>query len=323
MKIFHGYKNIENLKDPVAAIGIFDGLHIGHKKVITRVLNTRDDTCHKVIITFDPHPRSVLYPRKKLPRIMSLDHRLLLFEKMGIDAVIIIKFTDFIAEMGPEEFIRRVVSSMGIKAAYVGSNFHFGRKKSGNIDLFKKIGRKYGVVVHSVDPVKKQGKIVSSTWLRALIRSGRLSDAEKLLRRPVSILGTVVSGEARGRGWGIPTANIDPHHEVIPPPGVYAVKIDHAGRLYNGVLNVGFKPTFYGRKLRRRKEPCIEVNLFDYSGDLYGKALEIFFIKKIRKEKKFKKEAVLVDQIRKDKEKAALFLKKPEISRKIKKYKYL
>ena len=324
MKILYGYRDLnKKLKDPIAAIGIFDGIHLGHKRVIKRILNLREPGRDKVVVTFDPHPLTVLHPKKAPPRIMSLEHRLHIFEKMGLDATVIIRFTDFIAAMPPEEFIKRVLHGIGARKVYVGANFHFGRKKSGNVETFKRIGRDHGIDVKTVQPVKRRGRTISSTWLRKLISSGDIKNAEKLLRRPVSVMGTVVAGDRRGRALGVPTANVDPHQEVIPPPGVYAVKVDIDGKLFDGVLNVGFKPTFYGRKLKKRKEPHIEAHLVNFKGELYGKHLEIFFLKKLRREKKFKSEEALKRQIAKDLNHANRFLTCKRNLWKIKRYKYL
>jgi len=323
MKIYYGYRKATDLKDPIVAIGIFDGLHVGHKRVINRMLRVREPGRDRVILTFDPHPRSVLNPAKPSPRIMSLEHRLLIFRKMGVDAVIVLHFSEYIAGMSPGDFIKKVIVGIGARTVYVGANFHFGRGKAGDVDTFKDMGGMYGVDVRKVMPVRKNGRVVSSTWVRSLVSKGRISEAEKLLRRPVSILGSVVRGDERGTELGVPTANIDAHQEVIPPPGVYAVKIDIEGGLYDGVLNVGFNPTFYGRSLKRRKEPHIEVHVFDFTGHLYGLSVEIFFIKRMRSEKKFRSADKLVKQIKADKEKARELLESPVILRRIRKYKYL
>ncbi len=324
MKTLYGYRDIGGkLKDPVAAIGIFDGIHLGHKRVINKVISSAAAGQDKVIITFDPHPQAVLDPGKNPPRIMSLDHRLSIFEKMGVDATVVIRFTDFIASMSPEEFTKRVLVATGAKKIFVGSNFHFGSGKSGNVRMFKDLGEKYGISVNAVGPVKKRGRVVSSTWVRSLIARGEIEKAENLLRRPVSVLGTVVHGDSRGKELGVPTANIDPHHEVIPPPGVYAVKVDVGGDLLDGVLNVGFKPTFYGRKLKKRKEPHIEVHIKEFDKDLYGHTLEVFFIKRLRREKKFRSEEALKKQIAKDTELASNLLSGKRVIHKIKRYKQL
>ncbi|MFH1552396.1 MAG: bifunctional riboflavin kinase/FAD synthetase [Candidatus Omnitrophota bacterium] len=322
MKVLYGYRDLdEKLEDPIVAIGVFDGIHIGHKRVIKKVLNSRERGRDRAVVTFDPHPQTVLHPGKTPSRIMSLEHRLFIFEKMGLDATIVIRFTDFIAMMPPEEFVRRVLRGIGARKVYVGDNFHFGRGKSGNIETFIQIGKDCGIDVRTVRPVTEKGKVVSSTWLRKLIMAGDIKKAQQLLSRPVSVLGTVVTGERRGGAFGVPTANIDPHHEVIPPPGVYAAKVDIDGKLFNGVLNIGFKPTFYGKRLKRRKEPHIEVHVIGFKGDLYGKSIEIFFVKRLRRERKFKSVDMLKSQIARDVVRAKKVLTAKDIVLKIKRYK--
>jgi riboflavin kinase/FMN adenylyltransferase len=322
MKILHGYRNLRGeLRDPIIAIGIFDGIHIGHKRVIKKILNLRAPGRDKVIVTFDPHPQSVLKQRKTSPRIMSLEHRLFIFERMGLDAVIVIRFTEFIAAMPPEEFVKRILHGIGARKVYVGGNFHFGQGQKGDVETLRKIGGDLGIDIVPVRPVKKRRKVVSSTWLRRLISTGKLKKAEELLRRPVSVLGTVVKGDKRGGALGVPTANIDPHQEVIPPPGVYVVQVDVGGKLFDGVLNIGFKPTFYGRKLKRRKEPYIEAHIIDFKGDLYGRFLEIFFIRRLRREKRFKNAEMFRRQIARDIEGAKKVLEGEGAARKIKRYK--
>ncbi|MBL7072957.1 MAG: bifunctional riboflavin kinase/FAD synthetase [Candidatus Omnitrophica bacterium] len=324
MKVLYGYKNLgKKLKNPTAAIGIFDGIHIGHKRVLKKVLSSKGKAKERIVITFDPHPRTILCPKKRPLRIMSLEHRLMIFEKMGMDATVIIRFTDFVAGMTPEEFIKKILLHLGTQKVYVGGNFHFGKGKSGNLATLRALGKKHGIDVTGIAPVSRRGRVVSSSLLRKLIARGNISKAAHLLRRPVSILGTVVAGENRGESYGFPTANIDPHQEVLPPVGVYAVKVDVDGKLFDGVMNIGFKPTFFGSKLKRRREPQIEAHIIGFKGNLYTKALEIFFIKKLRREKRFKDEIKLKRQIERDIERAKKFLKSQKITRKISKYKYL
>ncbi len=321
MKILYGYRDLQKeLRDPIVAIGVFDGIHIGHMRVINKVLSFRSPARDKAIVTFDPHPLAIIRPGKHPPRIMSLEHRLSIFEKMKLDAVIILRFTPFIAQMSPEEFVKRVLGGIGTRTVYVGNNFYFGRGRRGDVNVFRKIGRAQGIDIKTVQPVKKKGKIVSSTWLRGLISKGKIDRARELLRRPVSVFGTVVKGDKRGSGFGVPTANIDPHHEVVPPPGVYAVKVDTGTGLFDGVLNIGFKPTFYGRKLRKRKEPWIEVHIINFRGNIYGHLLEIFFIKRLRQEKKFRNEKALKLQIEADLRQTREVLEGNRAVRKIGKY---
>jgi len=309
VKVLYGYKGAsKELRAPVMAIGVFDGVHKGHKKVLEGLLDDADKNGDKVVMTFDPHPRTVLCPGKTAPRIMSLEHRLSIFEKMGMDAVIVLHFTEAMAEMTAEDFVKNVIRGTGAKKVYVGGNFYFGKGRKGDPYELIRMGEKYGIHVKKISPVTSGKKTVSSTWLRQLISSGKITTAGKLLERPVSVLGTVVKGDQRGRTLGAPTANIDPHQEVIPPPGVYAVMVDVGGTLRKGVLNVGFKPTFYGSHLKKREEPHIEVNLMGYKGDLYGTVLEIFFIKRLRSEKRFGSPQALSAQIQRDTTKAERIL---------------
>lgn len=312
MKVLYGYRNARNeLKTPVvAAIGVFDGIHIGHKRVIGKVLSYRGSCGDRVVITFDPHPLAVLRPEKKPLRIMSLEHRISIFERMGLDATVVINFSDFIAMMSPEEFVKNVLADIGARKIYVGSNFHFGRGRSGNIERLREIAARHGMDVEVVNPVKLGRRVASSTWLRSLIARGDLKKAEKLLRRPVSVYGTVVKGDERGRKLGIPTANIDPHQEVLPPPGVYAVRISAAGELYDGVLNIGYRPTFYGKSPNRRQEPLIEAHIMDFDGCLYGTNIEIFFVDRLRREKRFGTEESLIAQVKRDMENARALIKR-------------
>jgi riboflavin kinase/FMN adenylyltransferase len=300
MKILHGYRNGKELKDPVMAIGIFDGVHIGHMKVLNNVLRKSGPGNDRVILTFDPHPKIVLGKADKTIRIMSLEHRLSIFSNLGFDAAIVINFTDHISMLSPGDFVKKILCHFGTKKVFVGSNFRFGYKQSGTVSDFHSLAFSEGIEINRVNPVKKAGRIVSSTWLRKLISRGELEKASLLLRRPVSVLGTVVGGDKIARQLGFPTANIDPHHEVIPPPGVYAVKVRIGHIIYDGVLNIGVKPTFYGNRLKKRKEQCVEVHISGFSGRLYHRDVEIFFIKRIRGEKKFKTDALLKKRIEKD-----------------------
>lgn len=324
MKVFYGYRGLNNrLRDPVLAIGIFDGIHIGHRRVLARVLNLRGARRDRAVLTFDPHPAAVLRPDRSPPRIMSLEHRIRILESVGLDAVIVVRFTAHIASMSPEDFIQKVIVPMKARDIFVGENFCFGKSKSGNTDEFKRLGRSYGINVGVVRPVKNGSRIVSSTRVRKLITSGRLKEAEKLLKRPVSVLGTVVGGDKRGKSLGVPTANIDPHHEVVPPGGVYAVKVDDGRSLRDGVLNIGYRPTFYDKKVRTVREPLIEVHIMDFDRELYGRSLEIFFIKKLRSEKRFRTQKNLVRAIGSDMRKARDVLEKGKVLERICRYKSL
>ncbi|MCX5679570.1 MAG: bifunctional riboflavin kinase/FAD synthetase [Candidatus Omnitrophica bacterium] len=300
MRIIRG---LRNLKRPIRAsavtIGVFDGVHVGHREIIGKVVaRARDKNIEAVVVTFDPHPSSVLSQSKNVASLISLDHRLDLFRRLGVDTTVVINFAKPFANMSPESFVRKIlIGRLGARFIYTGENFYFGNSASaGSVDL-NRIASPYGVKVVLVSPVKVSGEVVSSSLIREYITSGELNKAKRLLGRGVSILGTVVRGARFARVLGYPTANINPHHEVIPPTGVYAVKVRIGRVVRGGVLNIGKRPTFYAP---RDEEPDIEAHIFDFKTRIYGKEIEIYFVQKIRDERRFKDAGALVRQIKKD-----------------------
>jgi len=308
MKVIKGIKKFKHhSKDILATIGIFDGVHIGHKKVISWVVKkAKRSNKTSLVITFDPHPDKVINPKQATPLLISLEHRLRLIEELGIDEVLLLKFDNNFSKLSPQDFVKSIlVKKIGIKEIVVGEDFAFGKNKAGSISILKRLGRLQGFKVTKISIAKKNRKSVSSTRIRQLILKGKLKKASTLLGRPVSVLGTVKHGTKRGRLLGFPTANIDPHHEAIPPSGVYAVRIKFENRIYNGVLNIGRRPTFY-----KDSDPIIEVHIFNFSSSIYNEELEIEFVKKIRKEKRFPNKEALINQIRLDESKAKRILYK-------------
>ncbi len=300
MKVMHGLKNI---KIPACGscvtVGVFDGVHAGHKKIISKVVAlSRRLGMKSVVITFDPHPAKVLNPKSKTPSLISLDHRIRLIGELGVDLLVIVKFTKAFSSLPAGEFVRNVLAGrLRMKRILVGENFYFGRRAAAGTAALEKLSGRFKFKVITIRPIKVVGHIVSSSLIRRLITGGDLHDAAKLLSRPVSVFGTVVKGHGLAIELGFPTANINPHHEVVPPCGVYAVNARLDRKIYRGVLNIGLRPTFYSS---RDKEPTIEVHLFGFKGDLYGKDIEVGFVKKIRDERKFGSKEALVEQIRAD-----------------------
>jgi len=303
----------------VATIGIFDGVHIGHQEIIKAVVRRAKKLSLKsVAITFDPHPLKVLEPKNAPPLLISLKHRLRLIKELGIDSCLVINFTKSFSLLDPETFVKNVLlDKLRVKELYVGENFCLGKARSGDASFLKEMGKKHGFAVHSVSFIKKNRVVVSSTQIRNLIIKGDLDTASRLLKRPVSVLGTVVKGAALGRELGYPTANINPHHEAIPPAGVYVIKIKLLNKQYGGILNIGRRPTLTqllsaragltGRKAQEA-EPTIEAHIFDFKGRIYGKDIEVYFVKKIRDESKFSSKEKLISQIRRDEIKARKIL---------------
>ncbi len=261
----------------IVTIGIFDGVHKGHQKILKKVLKeAKASRLKSVVVTFDPHPVKVLSLCAQIPLLMSLDHRIRLIKKMGVDYCLVKKFTKEFSKLSPEEFIKDIlVDKLNLKALVTGENFLFGFKEKGCSKLLKKLSKIYDFKFYSIPPLKIGGEYISSTRIRKLIEKGRLGLAKKLLGRPVTILGTVVKGKSLGRELGFPTANIDPHHESIPPAGVYSVDAALGKKIYRGVLNISL-------------HKIIEVHILNFNKNIYGRDIEVIFKQKIRNEKKFK-----------------------------------
>lgn len=285
----------------LVTIGVFDGVHKAHRKIIkTLVKKAKSSSLPSAVITFDPHPMNVLnLPGKRVPLLISLKHRLCIFKEMGIDYAIVLPFNKKLSRMSAHDFIQKILGRINIDEIIVGENFFFGRKKSGSSKVLKRFSRVFGYKVNFVSAVKSSGRIVSSTWIRSLILEGNLRKASRLLSGPVTVLGTVVKGTRKGRILGYPTANIDPHHEAIPPSGVYVIKVKLQNGVYGGILNIGIKPTFAG-SFSPERDPTIEAHIFDFNKRIYGKDIEVVFVRKIRKERRFKDARTLRAQIAKD-----------------------
>jgi len=272
-------------------IGIFDGVHKGHQVILKKALKeAKRSRLKSVVITFDPHPVNVLNPSAKIPLLMSLGHRVRLIKKMGVDYFFVERFTKSFSKLSPEGFIKNIlIDKLNLKALVTGENFLFGFKEKGDVRLLKRLSKLYNFKLYSVPPLKIEGGYVSSTRIRKAIKRGDLLLASKLLGRPVTILGAVVKGKSLGRKIGFPTANIDPHHESIPPSGVYSVDValDGDRKLYRGILNISL-------------HKIIEAHIFNFNKDLYGRDIEVIFRKKIRDEKKFKSLKALKKQIQLD-----------------------
>lgn len=301
-------KSNTRFKKFLITLGVFDGVHRAHQKIINTVIKkAKKKRLSALAITFSPHPANILNKTARVPLLISLKHRLHLLNELGLDYVIVLRFSKKLSRMSARDFIKSILSKIHINEIIVGRNFFFGRYKKGNFKDLKKFSSSYGYRVNTVPALKSSGKLISSTWIRSLILKGDLKKAASLLSRPVGILGTVIKGHKRGRIIGFPTANINPHHEAIPPSGVYAVKIILHKRPYKGILNIGVKPTF--KKSPPDREPTIEVHIFNFNKSIYGKELEIIFVKKIRREKKFKDMFHLKKQIKQDEKFASAILR--------------
>lgn len=307
MKIYYGLARVKKFRKPVVALGVFDGVHIGHRYILKAAVNkARAINGTAVAVTFYPHPQ-------KEQSLYSLKHRLRLIAELGIDVCVIIKFTPAFSRIKAEDFIREIiVQKINARFIYVGRNFRFGKSAKGDAKLLKRLAGVYDYKLKTFEVIRGNHQPISSTYIRNLITNGSLTLARKLLSRPVTVLGTVVKGISLARQIGFPTANIDPHHEILPPSGVYAVKVIFNNKVFRGICNIGRKPTVSVCQSASlpvcHKERHIEVYIFNFNRNIYGKDLEIQFIKKIRKEKKFPALTHLASQIKKDIKKAKKIL---------------
>ncbi|MDD5681209.1 MAG: bifunctional riboflavin kinase/FAD synthetase [Candidatus Omnitrophica bacterium] len=300
MKIIRGVQSLKMRGPAAVTVGIFDGVHRGHQKILRELKKySRAINGKSCVITFEPHPLKVLEPHRTPPTLISPEHKMRLLEAEGVDLAVVINFTKDFAAMTPAYFAGEVLKkSLNTKELLVGEDFVLGKDRSGSVGHLREIGRRLKFNVRAVKPLKSGTNVISSTLIRKLIMSGDIRKAGQMLGRDVSVLGTVVRGSRRGRTIGFPTANIDPHHEAIPPSGVYIVKVKLEGRLYRGLLNIGFRPTL--QSVRKGKEPVIEVYIFGFDKVIYGRNIEVMFLKKIRDEKKFKDQSKLIARIEKD-----------------------
>ncbi len=305
METIYGIKELpRKIKYPVATLGMFDGVHRGHQKIIESLRHYAvARKGESVVITFDRHPKSIIENRPP-SFLTSLEHRLSLFERLGVDYTVVLPFDRKIAEMSAENFICEIlVGWLGVRCIVLGFNCHFGKGREGNITLARNLADKYGYEVHDCLPVVYRGQTISSTAIRQAILQGDLENAEAMLGRPVSILGTVVKKSGRGKTLGYPTANLDLHHEVRPPRGVYGTKVRWAGQDHLALTNIGLRPTFAREPFVSEDEtPEIEVHILDFQEVLYGQNLEVQFLFKIRDEIPFQTAEELKARIEKDKE---------------------
>lgn len=308
MKVISGIGRLSKpLNNSFLAIGVFDGVHIGHQKLISYIVKkAKKNKVPAVIMTFAPHPVHVLRPDHFLPLIIPLERRLQLFEKLGVDVTLVARFTKTFAKMSPERFIKRyIVNGIQPQEIVVGSDFKFGSGRSGSLDYFQSMGQKYGFNVVPLQCIEGESSKVGSTMIRNFIQEGQLKKAAKYLGRSFTVEGVVKRGYRRGMKLGYPTANIYPENMLLPPDGAYAVKVNVDGKIYNGMANVGFCPSFHNVIVKK----SIEVHIFRFHQMIYRKSIKIEFIKYLRPEKKFTSPEALKAQLNQDKESALTILK--------------
>ena len=300
MKIYNNTNLNLKHKKAVVAVGNFDGLHLGHQKVLKEAkIMAKKLKLPFGAITFEPMPVMFFNKKIKNHRINSLNQKKNGFKKLKLDFLIIIKFNKIFSFLTAEKFIENIIyKKINCKYLYISKNFKFGFKRKGNLKTLKFFENKFGYKSIITKPYKKNKKIISSTIIRKKITSGKINEANKLLGRKWSIEGKVIAGEKRGRKIGFPTCNLKLNNYVIPQPGVYAVKENGNNFAKKGIANIGFRPTFNGQSL------LLETNIFGINKNLYNKVIDVHFKKFIRKEKKFQNIEELKKQIKIDIHKA-------------------
>ncbi|HVY68947.1 MAG TPA: bifunctional riboflavin kinase/FAD synthetase [Verrucomicrobiae bacterium] len=281
-----------------AAIGVFDGVHLGHQQVLRQTISdSRQHDALAVAITFDKHPNAVVAPERVPPLIYPLSQKLRVIGELGFDAALVIPFNKEFSQLTGEQFVRGLARDFGqIHSLCVGSTFTFGYKRGGNVSLLRELGKELKFVAHGLAALALDGEVVSSTRIREAIHAGDLEAASQMLGRTYSFSGHVLKGDGIGRQLGFPTANVDVTGLVLPPQGVFAARAITKGRAYRAAVNIGVRPTLAQPQPGLR----VEAHLLDFAGDLYGQELELVFVARLRGEMKFASLADLSAQIARD-----------------------
>ncbi len=280
------------------AIGVFDGIHLGHQQIIRQtVADARQHDALAIVVTFDQHPNTIVAPEHVPPQIFTRSQKLRAVESLGVAGFLEIPFDREFSRKSGEEFIRELARDLGqIRSICVGADFVFGRQRSGNVALLRQLGGELHFQVHGMAAVALDGQVISSTRIRETIRTGDLDAASQMLGQPYAVCGRVVTGDQLGRQLGFPTANLDITGLILPPNGVYAANTVVNGKRYRAALNIGLRPTVAASQPKLR----VEAHLLDFSGDLYGAELEVEIGPRLREERRFGSVDELKNQVERD-----------------------
>jgi riboflavin kinase/FMN adenylyltransferase len=299
MQILRSIEELGALGGPLfLAIGVFDGVHLGHQAVIsTSAQHAHSADGTPVVVTFDPHPVKILRPNDAPHLLTATQHKIALIRQLGVRHLLMIEFNRDFAVTAPEEFVSQlVIHSHPLREICVGHEWSFGRNRAGNLDLLTTLGARFNFNVVGIPPVRVNGNVISSTAIRQAVEVGDFSKAAEMLGRDYTILGTVVHGEAVGNKIGFPTANLSAHSEQFPPNGVYFAEAWIQGVQHHGVINLGVRPTV----ARGQPQRTLEVHLLDFNKDIYGQDVEVRFLRYLRPEQKFDGVDALKRQIEAD-----------------------
>ncbi|HED06875.1 MAG TPA: bifunctional riboflavin kinase/FAD synthetase [Ignavibacteria bacterium] len=309
MEIFYDLEKIERDEKTVITLGTFDGIHLGHRKILeilvqkSTVLGGRN-----MLVTYQPHPRSVIVKDKKVRLLSTLDEKIPILESVGVQNLLVINFTMEFSQKTSYEFVKEyLVDKIGVNEIVIGYNHHFGKGRDGNESALKKMGEEFGFKVSPVEAVCIDNITVSSTKIRNALSEGNIGLANKLLARRYSFSGVVVQGDKRGRDLGFPTANIENFGEnkFLPKIGIYLVEILVEDKNYFGLMSIGKRPTFY-----ESGDVTTEVYIMDFSKEIYGQKVTVNIIERIRDEEKFSSVDELIAQMKKDEEKGLEIINK-------------
>jgi riboflavin kinase/FMN adenylyltransferase len=299
LNIFHSINEFHSDKKTIVTIGTFDGVHLGHAAILKKLTqNTQNETFESTVLTFFPHPRMVLQGKSDLKLLNTIDEKIELLEKIGIDNLIIHPFDEKFAELNAEAFVTTIlVDQFRVQKIIIGYDHRFGKNRTANIDDLITFGTQYGFEVEQISAQEIDEISISSTKIRTALEEGEIQLANEYLGYHYFLSGTVVKGKQLGRTIGFPTANIEleEDYKLVPQNGVYVVRVKIDGKTIYGMMNIGFNPTVQG------KQKTIEVHLFDFDTDIYNRKIQVSILQHIRSEKKFESVELLKEQLKKDK----------------------
>ena len=307
MKQLSQANDLNNNQKVCLAIGMFDGVHLGHQKVLQNAINAASQSnAISVAVTFDQHPANIISPKNAPSLIQTQAQRNRSIELLGVDAILIIKFNEAFSRKSGKSFIQELAQGFGsIHSISVGNDFMFGHNRDGNFQLLQKLSQELNFLTYGLQPVKLNGQIVSSTRIRSALINGKIDDAKQMLGRKFSIEGPVVKGDGKGREIGFPTANIDTKNLILPPNGVYASYTKFNGKTHKSLLNIGVRPTI----IKPNPSIQVEAHILKFNENIYDQVIDIELIDKLRNEMKFESIEELKKQISCDIENAKSFFK--------------
>ena len=298
MKIFHSINEFHSDKKTIVTIGTFDGVHLGHAAILKKLTqNTQNETFESTVLTFFPHPRMVLQGKSDLKLLNTINEKIELLEKIGIDNLIIHPFDEKFAELNAEAFVSTIlVDHLRVQKIIIGYDHRFGKNRTANIDDLISFGAQYGFEVEQISAQEIDEISISSTKIRTALEEGDIQLANEYLGYSYFLSGTVVKGKQLGRTIGFPTANIslEEDYKLVPQNGVYVVQAEIDGKTIYGMMNIGFNPTVQG------KQKTIEVHFFDFEADIYNRKIQVAILQRIRSEKKFESIELLTKQLDED-----------------------